>query len=64
MSVYGYCPVCGAPGYSREKRPGGNDTCVNGHKYPSSSAKPNLPTDSSGSKEEETSLAAVLLCLG
>lgn len=35
---YGYCPVCGAPGESRERRPNGNDTCVNGHIYGSRAA--------------------------
>ena len=35
---YGYCPVCGAPGELRERRPNGNDTCTNGHEYPSRSA--------------------------
>ena len=36
FSVFGYCPTCGAPGVSRERRPDGNDTCQNGHEYPSS----------------------------
>ena len=35
---YGYCPFCGAHGKTRERRPGGNDTCHNGHLYPSSKA--------------------------
>jgi hypothetical protein len=35
---YGHCPQCGAPGVSRERRPGGNDACANGHAYPSASA--------------------------
>lgn len=35
---YGYCPKCGAEGYSRERRPGGNDKCAKGHTYPSSAA--------------------------
>jgi hypothetical protein len=34
----GYCPICGSPGRSREKRPNGDDLCEAGHKYPSSSA--------------------------
>jgi HK97 family phage portal protein len=34
-SVYGYCPRCGAPGVTRERRPDGNDRCSNGHTYPS-----------------------------
>ena len=36
--LYGYCPVCGAVGEKRERRPGGNDTCANGHTYPSRDA--------------------------
>lgn len=39
-SPYGFCPTCGAPGRTRERRPDGNDTCNNGHKYPSRSAIP------------------------
>lgn len=35
---YGYCPRCGAPGEERERRPGGNDHCINGHVYPSRDA--------------------------
>lgn len=35
---YGLCPKCGAPGVAREKRPDGNDTCRNGHIYPSKDA--------------------------
>lgn len=38
MNEYGYCPICNAPGVSRERRPNGNDTCSNGHTYPSASA--------------------------
>ena len=37
-SAYGYCPVCGAPGSLRERRPNGNDTCVEGHIYASRQA--------------------------
>lgn|GEM_PF-5456159 len=36
--MYGKCPECGADGVSRERRPNGNDTCANGHVYPSISA--------------------------
>lgn len=36
---YGYCPVCGAKGVSRERRPGGYDICANGHTYPSKDAQ-------------------------
>ncbi len=35
---YGYCPLCGALGVSRERRPNGNDKCANGHTYPSRTA--------------------------
>lgn len=35
----GYCPHCGAAGVQREKRPNGNDTCENGHVYPSRAAR-------------------------
>jgi len=44
--VYGYCPMCGKPGLTRQRRPNGNDMCGNGHTYPSSSAlsqKPKKP---------------------
>ena len=37
-SVYGFCPKCGSPGVSRERRPNGNDRCENGHVYPSKEA--------------------------
>ncbi len=30
---YGYCPRCGLEGITRERRPNGNDSCVNGHTY-------------------------------
>ena len=35
---YGFCPHCGAPCKLRERRPDGNDTCTNGHVYPSAAA--------------------------
>lgn len=35
-SDYGRCPWCAGHGISRERRPNGNDTCENGHVYPSS----------------------------
>jgi cytidyltransferase-like protein len=35
MGVYDYCPICGEEGVQRERRPNGNDTCKNGHVYPS-----------------------------
>lgn len=37
-AVYGHCPHCGHIGLRRERRPNGNDTCTNGHVYPSASA--------------------------
>ena len=37
-AVYGYCPKCGAPGVSRERRPNGDDVCKRGHKYRSAEA--------------------------
>lgn len=36
--VYGRCPECLGIGVSRERRPDGNDTCANGHMYPSRDA--------------------------
>ncbi len=38
MSTYGYCPICGAIGVARERRPDGNDKCDEGHTYPSRDA--------------------------
>lgn len=35
---FGYCPLCGAPGAIRERRPLGNDRCERGHTYPSGTA--------------------------
>jgi hypothetical protein len=35
---YGYCPTCKAPGIKRERRPDGNDMCINWHVYPSITA--------------------------
>lgn len=37
---YGYCPLCGAVGVSRERRPDGDDKCANGHTYKSVKAEP------------------------
>lgn len=44
-NLYGFCPVCGAPGEMRERRPDGDDECKNGHRYKSTSALPNRPTN-------------------
>lgn len=38
VATYGRCPWCGAAGILRERRPGGNDKCGNGHVYPSAEA--------------------------
>lgn len=35
VAPYGYCPVCGQPGISRERRLDGDDRCASGHAYPS-----------------------------
>ena len=35
---YGFCPQCGSPGSTRERRPNGNDRCFNGHIYPTVAA--------------------------
>lgn len=37
-SPYGLCPTCNGVGVDRERRPNGNDTCVNRHTYPSADA--------------------------
>ena len=42
---YGYCPICGLEGATRERRMNGDDTCVASHKYPSRDAVPVDPTD-------------------
>jgi hypothetical protein len=44
-SPYGKCPICGANGVQREKRPNGDDMCERGHKYPSKDAV--MPVDAS-----------------
>jgi len=35
---FGLCPTCNGVGVEREKRPNGNDTCFDGHTYPSADA--------------------------
>lgn len=47
-ATMGYCPECGAPGAMREKRIGGNTTCVNRHTRPTSEYvnKPSISTES------------------
>lgn len=42
LPPYGYCPYCWAEGYTRERRPDGNDVCTKGHSYPSKSALKSL----------------------
>lgn len=37
-SSYGFCPKCGSPCKTRERRIDGNDTCENGCVYPSKTA--------------------------
>lgn len=46
---YGYCPVCNERGVNRERRPNGNDMCVNSHTYPSKDA---LPAESKEVRED------------
>ncbi|AFU87934.1 hypothetical protein CcrColossus_gp064 [Caulobacter phage CcrColossus] len=41
--TYGYCPICGDHGVARQRRPNGDDTCVNNHTYPSKTALPMQP---------------------
>lgn len=43
LSTYGFCPKCGEPGVTRERRLGGNDQCKAGHTYPSAAATPAPP---------------------
>lgn len=38
-SVMGLCPLCDSDVVSTERRPNGNDKCVNGHVYPSHMTK-------------------------
>ena len=47
---YGYCPLCNKPGITRERRPDGDDTCVNGHKYKSSTAMKHPPAKGRGTR--------------
>lgn len=44
MRAYDFCPICGAPGVERERRPDGFDTCDMGHRYPSRSRLLLLPS--------------------
>lgn len=41
--LYGYCPICLSHGIIRERHPGGNDKCSEGHTYPSADALTELP---------------------
>jgi hypothetical protein len=34
-SIYGFCPICNGNVISRERRPNGDDRCINGHSFPS-----------------------------
>tara|TARA_B100000745_G_scaffold82648_1_gene51585 strand:- start:14435 stop:15202 length:768 start_codon:yes stop_codon:yes gene_type:complete len=61
MSAYGFCPHCGLPGHTRERRINGNDTCEGGHIYPSRSSLDlppdvKIPIGSTPSIEAESSL--------
>ncbi len=47
VAPYGFCPICGAKGVSRERRPDGNDRCSNGHTYPARNSVPVLVQESS-----------------
>ncbi len=38
-NVYGLCPHCAAPVVLRERRVNGNDTCANGHVFPSAATR-------------------------
>ena len=53
VGVYGHCPVCGAKGITRERRPGGDDRCANGHTYKSIHA-----TTPPGGRQSEDCLTA------
>lgn len=63
-SEYGVCPFCGATGIERERRPGGNDRCGNGHTYPSKDAVkvngPYHPLPEKTIEEASTGLSKVL----
>lgn len=48
---YGYCPECGALGVMRERRPGGDDKCANGHSYPSRNAHKAQQVDKKGGEQ-------------
>jgi len=50
MSSYGFCPICDAPGVTRERRPNGNDECAKGHRYPSRNALPEKESHKNGSE--------------
>jgi hypothetical protein len=43
-----YCPQCGGEVEKRERRPNGNDICVNQHVYPSRLSRPACPRDNDG----------------
>lgn len=53
-AVYGFCPICGAKGHSRERRPNGNDKCEAGHTYPSKDAVLNDKSIDDGSHKFNT----------
>jgi len=42
-NLYGYCPICYAPGIARERKLNGDDRCKNDHWYPSKDALVDKP---------------------
>lgn len=60
---YGYCPLCCAPGVSRERRPHGNDVCENGHTYASAVALSVPRVSHSNLEKQIAELAAVIMSL-
>lgn len=49
---YGYCPKCRGRGINRERRINGDDTCENGHIYPSKESTKQPMTDFSHTIQE------------
>jgi hypothetical protein len=58
--VYGFCPQCGGEGLWRERRPNGDDGCVNGHVYPSKEAVMNKFISFQGIKEVKVPVYEVI----
>ncbi len=53
---YGFCPICKAPGISRERRLDGNDRCSNGHIYKSRAALKSIEEEQPKQTEEGKSM--------